>query len=144
MFRRHPLLTLVTVGYLTAVGWITLGPQPINTGTGYWLWRALRFFSNYESTRWLTYDRVEFLSNVAMFLPIGVFFVLLFGRRLWFISIISGVLLTCAIELAQRFMPGRVSDVRDIVANSVGTVAGVLIALVLTRAKARQLRTQRA
>ncbi|CAN5170498.1 hypothetical protein BH09ACT2_BH09ACT2_19420 [soil metagenome] len=144
MFRRHPILSLATVAYLAIVGWITLGPQPINTGNGYWLWRALRFFSNHDSTRWLTYDRVEFLANLAMFVPIGIFFVLLFGRRLWFMSVISGVLLTVAIEFAQRFIPGRVSDVRDLVANSLGTVVGVLVALLLTQAKARRLRTQRA
>jgi glycopeptide antibiotics resistance protein len=144
MFRRHPLLSLATAAYLALVGWITLGPQPINTGNGYWLWRALHFFSSHEPTRWLTYNRVEFLANVAMFMPIGIFFVLLFGRRLWFVSVISGVLLTLAIELVQRFIPGRVSDVRDLVANSLGTVVGVLVALVLTQAKARRLRIQRA
>lgn len=143
MFRRHPVLSLATVGYLVIVGWSTLGPQPINTGNGYWLWRALRFFSSHESTLWLTYDRVEFLANVGMFVPIGIFFVLLFGRRMWFMSIIGGVLLTLGIEFAQRFIPGRVSDVRDLVANSLGTVVGVLVALALTRAKARS-RTQRA
>lgn len=79
-----------------------------------------------------------------MFVPIGIFFVLLFGRRLWFMSVISGILLTLAIEFAQLFIPGRVSDVRDLVANNLGTMIGVLVALVLTRAKARRLRTQRA
>ena len=144
MFRRHPILSLATVGYLAVVGWVTLGPQPINTGNGYWLWRALRFFSSHESTRWLTYQRVEFLSNVAMFVPIGIFFVLLFGRRLWFLGVISGVLLTLTIEFAQQFIPGRVSDVRDLLANSLGAIVGVLVALVLTQAKARRLRIQRA
>ncbi len=144
MFRRHPLLTIATVAYLAVVGWITLGPQPINTGNGYWLWRALHFFSSHESTRWLTYNRVEFLANVAMFVPIGIFFVLLFGRRLWAVSVLSGMLLTLAIEVAQRFIPGRVFDVRDLVANSVGTVLGVLVALVLTQSKAERLRLRRA
>ena len=144
MFRRHPFLTLVTMGYLAVVGWITLGPQPINSGNGDLLWRALRFFSSHESTRWLTYSRVESLANVAMFVPIGVFFILLFGRRLWFLSVISGVLLTLAIEFAQQFIPGRVSDVRDLLANSIGTVLGVLVALLLTHAKARRLRIQHA
>ncbi len=35
MFRRHPFLSLTTVIYLAVVCWITLGPQPINTGNGY-------------------------------------------------------------------------------------------------------------
>jgi len=34
--------------------------------------------------------------------------------------------------------------VRDLLANSLGAVVGVLVALVLTQAKARRLRIQRA
>jgi glycopeptide antibiotics resistance protein len=100
--------------------------------------------SSHDLTRWLTYVRVEFLASVAMFLPIGVFFRLLFGRRLWFVNVISGVLLTLTIEFAQRFIPGCVSDLRDLVANSLGTVLGVLVALVLTQATFRRLRSQQA
>jgi glycopeptide antibiotics resistance protein len=144
MFRRHPLLSLATGAYLVVVGWITLGPQPVNSGNGYWLWRALQFFADHESTRWLTYARVEFLANVAMFVPVGIFFLLLLGRRFWFIGILSGVALTLVIEAAQLFIPGRVSDVRDLVANTLGTVVGVLLALALTAAKSKRLRPQRA
>ncbi|MET4781971.1 VanZ family protein [Glaciihabitans sp. UYNi722] len=143
MFRRHPFLSLVTVVYLAVVGWITLGPQPVNSGNGAWLWRLLRFFSGHELTSWLTYARVEFLANVAMFIPIGLFFLLLFGRRLWFVGILAGVALTVAIEGAQLFIPGRVSDVRDLIANSLGATIGVLAALIVTAPKARRLRRER-
>jgi VanZ family protein len=44
----------------------------------------------------------------------------------------GGIALTSAIETAQRSIPGRVSDPRDVVANSLGTVVGVALALVLT------------
>jgi VanZ family protein len=44
------------------------------------------------------------------------------------------------IESAQFFIPGRVSDVRDIVSNSVGAIVGVLVGLVLTAPKARRLK----
>ncbi|MCU1523114.1 MAG: VanZ family protein [Microbacteriaceae bacterium] len=144
MFRRHPLLSLITLGYLAFVGWITLGPQPVDGSHGSWLWRLLRFFAGHELTSWLTYSRVEFLANVAMFVPIGVFFLLLFGRRLWFVGILAGVALTLVIEGVQLFLPARVSDVRDLVANSLGATIGVLVALVLTASKARQLRRVRA
>ena len=140
MFRRHPLLSLVTLGYLAIVGWVTLGPQPVDDSRGSWLWRLLRFFSGHELTDWLTYSRVEFLANVAMFLPIGVFFVLLFGRRLWFVGILAGAALTLLIEGAQLFLPGRVPDVRDLIANFLGATIGVFVALVLTASKAGQLR----
>lgn len=144
MFRRHPVLSLATFAYLAFVGWITLGPQPIGSGNGAWLWRLLHFFSGHQLTSWLTYSRVEFLANVAMFVPIGVFFVLLFGRRLWALSVAVGVVLTLLIEGAQLFIPGRVSDVRDLIANSLGTVIGVLVALAITAPAAKRLRRQRA
>ena len=140
MFRRHPLLSLVTLAYLAVVGWATLGPQPVDDRYGSWLWRLLRFFSAHDLTNWLTYSRVEFLANVAMFLPIGVFFLLLFGRNLWFVGILAGAALTLLIEGAQYFLPGRVPDVRDLIANTLGAAIGVFVALALTASKARQLR----
>ncbi len=140
MFRRHPILSLATFAYLAFVGWVTLGPQPLDGGNDTLLWRVLHFFSHYELTDWITYQRVEFLANVGMFVPVGMFFLLLFGRRLWFVSVLAGVVLTCAIEFVQMFLPDRVSDVSDIIANSIGTVIGVLFALAVTARKARQLR----
>jgi VanZ family protein len=42
------------------------------------------------------------------------------------------VALTVGIESAQLGIPGRVPDERDLLANTVGGVLGVLVALVLT------------
>ncbi|MGE3194511.1 MAG: VanZ family protein [Microbacteriaceae bacterium] len=132
MFRHHPLLSVVTFLYLGVVGFITLGPQPLDEGTDSLVWRLLGFFSRFESLAWLTYSVLEFLANVAMFVPVGLFFLLLLGRRRWWLAIVLGVVLTCAIEFAQVFLPGRVSDPRDIVANSTGALIGVVAALVVT------------
>lgn len=143
MFRHHPFLSLATVAYLGFVGWVTLGPQPIDSGNDRWLWRALRFFSRHDLTDWITYQRVEFTANVFMFIPVGMFFLLLFGRRLWFVALLFGVALTCAIETIQRFLPDRVSDISDILANSAGTFIGVVFVLVVTASKARQLRREK-
>jgi VanZ family protein len=140
MFLRHPLLSLGTLLYLGAVGWITLGPQPIDERAGGLLWRALRVFARHESTDWITYSRVEFGANIAMFLPIGLFFLLLFGRRLWWLSILFGIGLTVGIEFAQQFIPTRVSDPRDLLANSTGAFVGVMVGLILTAGKARRIR----
>jgi len=144
MFLRHPLLSLVTVAYLGLVGWITLGPQPLNPGNSGMFWRVLNLLSRHEETDWITYNRVEFGANVAMFVPIGLFFLLLFGRRLWWLAILFGVAMTFGIELAQQFIPDRVSDPRDLVANSSGAFLGVVVALVLTAGKARQIRREAA
>jgi glycopeptide antibiotics resistance protein len=83
-------------------------------------------------TSWLTYSRVEFLANIAMFIPIGVFFVLLMGRKWWFAAILAGIGVTFTIEFVQLFIPSRVPDIRDLIANSLGASVGVFVALVIT------------
>jgi glycopeptide antibiotics resistance protein len=139
MFRRHPILSLATLAYLGVVGWLTLGPQRVNAHDTIVL-RILAILKSHDATTWVTYAGLEFASNVLMFLPIGVFFVLLFGRRRWWLAVLMAVALTCAIETTQLFLPSRVSDIRDIVANSAGGLIGVLLALVITAPKARRAR----
>lgn len=139
MFLRHPILSLVTFAYLGLVGWITLTPQAEERQGGL-LWALALFFDRHATTEWITFNLLEFVANALLFLPFGVFFVLLFGRARWWLAILLGVALTVGIEFAQQFIPNRVSDVRDIVSNSIGAVLGTVFALVVTASKARRLR----
>jgi glycopeptide antibiotics resistance protein len=139
MLRRHPVLAVLTVGYLAVVAWLTLGPQPLDATATRVVFRALRFFGNHELTQWITYSRLEFLANIGMFVPIGLLFLLVLGRRRWWLAALVGVLLTVTIEVSQLGIPGRVSDPRDVVANSLGAFLGVLVALVLTAPEARRI-----
>jgi glycopeptide antibiotics resistance protein len=143
MFRRHPLLSVLTFGYLGLVGWITLGPQPLNSQDQRLLARILSYFGNYDATKWITYNLVEISANVAMFVPLGLFFLLLFGRKRAWLAMLLGVMLTVGIETAQIFIAGRVSDPRDVLANSSGTLIGVLAALIITAPAARRARRAR-
>lgn len=145
MFRRHPVLSILTVLYLGGVGWVTLGPEPYDARTSGILWRFLDFFAQYEATDWITFDRVEFVANIVMFVPLGLFFVLLVGRARWWLAAALCVFVSVAIELSQgAFLPTRVSDFEDIVANSSGGVAGVILGLVLmTISMARRARRAR-
>lgn len=139
MFLRHPLLSIATFAYLGVVGLITLTPQSGREEDSI-LWWFAEFFDRHPSTEWITYNGLEFTANVIMFLPFGVFFVLLLGRRQWWLAIVLGVALTVSIEFAQQYIPNRVSDPRDILSNSIGATVGTLVALMLTAAKARRLR----
>jgi len=145
MFRHHPILTVVTFVYLGVVGWITLGPQPFDEGSDSFVWRLLHLLGRFPLTDWVTYSFLEFWANVAMFVPVGLFFLLLLGRRRWWLAIALGVLLTCGIEFVQQWLPDRVSDPRDILANSLGALVGVVAALLVTwpaavrRARERRL-----
>jgi VanZ family protein len=132
MFHRHPFLSLVTFAYLGFVGWVTLTPAanaPIPLALAVRVLDALHRRGYLET---LTIDRLEFLANIGMFVPVGVFLLLLFGTGLFWLAGISSFVLTSAIETVQRSIPGRVSDPRDVVANTLGALIGIAIAVVLT------------
>lgn len=141
MFLRHPILTVLTFAYLALVGWVTLSPQS-TIEQGSLLWRLAALLDRIPGADWFTFSRLEFLANVTMFVPVGLFFVLLLGRSRWWLSILLGVAMTVGIELAQQSIAGRVSDPRDVVANSLGAVIGTLLALLLTASKARRIRRE--
>lgn len=132
MFHRHPFLSLVTFVYMGFVGMVTLTPSasaPIPVGLAV---RVLEAFHRRGYLEMLTIHRVEFLANIAMFVPIGVFLLLLVGAERWWLALFLPFFLTAFIETAQRGIPGRVSDPRDVVANTMGGIAGVVLAMILT------------
>ena len=122
----------MTFAYLGFVGMVTLTPEaraPIPVGLVVRVLEALHRRGYLET---LTVYRVEFLANIAMFVPIGVFLLLLVGAERWWIALFLPFFMTVFIETAQRNIPGRVPDPRDILANTMGGVAGVFLALILT------------
>lgn len=132
MLHRHPFLSLVTGAYLLFVAWLTLTPQPLGSREVELIDRVLAALHRRGYVESLTYDRLEFLANIALFVPVGVFLLLLFGAGGWWVAILGSVGLTVGIETAQLGIPGRVSDDRDLLANTAGGLIGVLLALVLT------------
>jgi len=115
----RPILVLLTVLYLGLVALATLGPQSLAIS----VFNRVYFFSSAYVPS-LSVSDLEFGANVAMFVPLGFLFVLLLGRRYWGWAIVVAVLLTCAIEFTQTMLPMRVTDTRDLVANSGGALIG--------------------
>ncbi|MFA6575085.1 MAG: VanZ family protein [Nocardioides sp.] len=132
MLHRHPFLSLLSGGYLVFVGWLTLTPQPIGPDDQQLILRVLDALHRRGYAESVDYDRLEFLANIALFVPIGVFLLLLFGAGQWWLAGIGSFLLTSFIETVQQQIPGRVSDDRDLLANTVGGLIGIAVALVLT------------
>ncbi|MGH3359226.1 MAG: VanZ family protein [Nocardioidaceae bacterium] len=132
MFHRHPFLSLLTGGYLVFVGWLTLTPEPIDPDQQLFLERVLDALHRRGYVESIDYTRLEFLANIALFVPIGVFLLLLFGAGGWWLAGIGSFAMTVVIETAQTQIPGRVSDERDLFANTVGALIGIVVALVLT------------
>ncbi len=132
MFHRHPFLSLVTGGYLVFVAWLTLTPEPIGPDQQQFIQRVLDGLHRRGYAEALDYDQLEFLANIALFVPIGVFLLLLFGAGGWWLAAIGSFAMTAVIETLQQQIPGRVSDDRDLLANGIGALIGIAIALVLT------------
>jgi len=132
MLHRHPLLSLTTLAYLVFVAWLTLTPGDVAPTSSDLIQRVLNRLQGYDELAWLTYDRAELLANIALFVPIGVFLLLLVGTRFWWVAAGLAFVMTSAIETAQRSIPGRVPDERDLFANTVGALIGIAVAIVLT------------
>lgn len=143
VLHRHPFLSLLTGGYLAFVAWLTLTPQPITADDQALIQRVLDALHRRGYLLSLDYDRLEFLANIALFVPIGMFLMLLFGTRLWWLALLACFGMTAFIETAQRSIPGRVPDERDLIANALGAVIGVVLALILTAPAALRRRRER-
>ena len=132
MLHRHPVLSLLTGSYLAFVAWLTLTPQVDAVEHIAIVYRMLDALHRHGYLLSIDDNRLEFLANIALFVPVGMFLLLLFGTRLWWLALTASLGLTTLIEFAQRSIPGRIPDERDLLANGLGAVVGVLIAVVLT------------
>lgn len=146
MLHRHPFLSLVTGAYLVFVGWLTLTPQAMHTSQAEFAVRILDALHRRGYAETIDYARFEFLANIGLFVPVGVFLLLLFGAGGWWLALIASFAMTAGIEYSQHYIPGRVPDERDLVANGTGAAIGVMVGLVLTlpaTLRRRRLRDQR-
>lgn len=145
VLHRHPFLSLLTGAYLVFLGWLTLTPQADHTREVQLVQRVLDALHRRGYAESVDYERFEFLANIALFVPVGVFLLLLFGAGGWWLAVLSSFAMTLFIEGMQTQIPGRVTDERDLAANSLGALIGIVLALVLTMpATLRRRRRRRA
>jgi glycopeptide antibiotics resistance protein len=76
----------------------------------------------------LYYDgNFQWLANFLMLAPLPFLLLLVWGKLKPKILLLIGLLTTLTIETAQIYIPGRVSDLRDVAMNSAGVVVSVLL-----------------
>lgn len=80
-----------------------------------------------------TFYAVEFMANMVLFVPVGVLVPLACGSvrpGVLVLAVALGFAVSLGIEFAQMAIPGRVSDPRDLLSNTLGSVTGVAILLI--------------
>lgn len=128
---------LLAVVFL-AVVLIVFAPGPPAADSQRWLAHWLETVHRTWMPRWVTFDLIEFVSNVVMFVPLGFLGVVAAPRlRKWVVP--ACVLFSGLIELFQYLLlPARQGSWADIAANSLGAVIGMLAAgAVLRRVRRR-------
>ncbi len=129
--RRLALVGIVL--YAGLIGWATLGPVPWRNPANEAANGVFSFGLWTDATTWSQGTLREFVANVLMFLPLGALLVVAVGIRRWWLAVLIAIGATLAIEVAQLPMDDRISDPRDLVANTVGALVGVALAARLAR-----------
>ncbi|MCE4027315.1 MULTISPECIES: VanZ family protein [unclassified Microbacterium] len=91
----------------------------------------------------LTLVRAEFIANIAMFVPFGIFLAVFLPRRRYLVLPI-GFVTTVTIETVQGlFLMSRSDSVLDILSNTAGAAIGLLIVELVDASRRRSRRFAR-
>lgn len=78
------------------------------------------------------YIIINFLGNMLVFLPLGLFPALLFRKTSWWRSTLVGGGISVFVECGQYFLM-RQSDIDDVILNTIGSLSGFWVFLLLRR-----------
>ena len=80
----------------------------------------------------LMYIIINFIGNMAVFIPIGLFPALLFREAKWYRSVLIGCVFSVFIEIAQYFVM-RQTDIDDVILNTLGALWGYWLYLLIKK-----------
>lgn len=139
LLRRRSALAAIAAAYAVALAIVLFWPSPVDGDGGF-----VRFDPLLDALAalgipaWASYPWVEFAANTALFVPLGVLWAAAARtprlRRAASAALI-GAGVSIAAELGQRFLlDERTTDLRDVVANTLGSVFGALVGVLVTGA----------
>ncbi len=116
------------LGYTGFIFQVTLSPRQLDISYQNAVLRLIDVLHRRGVPEWFGYGEIEFLANVAMFIPFGFLVAMLLPRRLSWLTVFVGPALSGFVESFQReFLAERVASVYDVWANSAGAIIGWLI-----------------
>lgn len=86
--------------------------------------------------------RINLVGNIALFVPLGFTIAFLVRNGFWArlgLAGISGLVLSCAIEVTQ-YSFGRIADIDDVILNTSGALVGGLMGALVAMSVARTTR----
>ena len=116
-------ILLALSGLLVAA--VTLAPVPWRTVTSETTFGVLGVRTWLDAATWSSGRPGEFLANILLFVPLGLLLRMSFPRARVLVVLLGAVAIAGAIEVAQLPLD-RVSDPRDLVANTLGAVLGIV------------------
>jgi len=127
MTRRSIPFAVLTAAYLGIVALLTLGPTLWRTRPGLADYDVLSVSTWLDPSTWSRGLSTEFIANILLFVPLGLLLRLALPRATWAGAVLLGGAVSVAIEVLQVLGP-RVSDPRDVVANTLGALIGAVVA----------------
>jgi VanZ family protein len=128
-------LLLALAAYVLALAAIALWTSPVDQGVNVPNLPVIRWVkSALGLTNQQVYTLTEVSANVVLFIPLGVFTVLLLRQRSWWRAGLVACGVSAAIETVQAVArPARFATVTDVVANTAGGILGALLCFAVCR-----------
>lgn len=139
------IVVLAVVGAVLLAGVLVVGllPTRVDGGVEVQVRAFVDALRAAGAPLWVDYDLIDFLANIAFFVPVGLIAALLLPRRLWWLAIPIGAALSAALELGQAlFLPQRYASLTDVIANTLGAALGALIGAAIRSAGMRRQRAE--
>ena len=123
---------VLLASYVVIILLATLWPTPLDQGYSAAIQKVLDVVHRNGIPEWFGYNKLEFSANVAMFVPLGFLAALLLPAKVWWLALLICPGLSVAIELTQAtFLAARFATATDVIANTLGAVVGILVAVIL-------------
>ena len=130
--RKRDLFAIVLIIYLIALLTFTFFPRPIlESGNPSAIAEYLQTHANFFYKILYADTHLVAIGNLFMLTPFVYLAKLVFPQVKLIKLFLFGVFISLAIELSQLFIPGRVSDPVDFLANSASVLLGIFLVRLL-------------
>ena len=130
--RKRDIVAIALVIYLIALLTFTFFPRPIlESGDPSAIAEYLQTHANFFYKILYADTHLVAIGNLFMLTPFVYLAKLVFPKVKLIKLFLLGLFLSLTIELSQLFIPGRVSDPMDFLANSVSVLLGIFLVRLL-------------